>query len=118
MADEILKRDENSSVVLGGITDDSSQYIRMLRVNPITGRLLVSDTGGSGGNITLLPATGTVDGTNLSFTFTAEPIFIISDGAWYAKLDNNGNTQWSWNGVDTVTMIIPPSTYISGILFS
>lgn len=116
--DEILKRDQNSAVVLGGITDDSNQYIRMLRVNPVTGRLLVSDAGGSGGNVTLLPATGTVDNSNVTFTFTAEPTFVISDGAWYAQKDSNGNSQWTWDGVDTVTMIIPPSTYISGILFS
>lgn len=48
MADEILKRDQNSAVVLGGITDDSNQYIRMLRVDPITNRLLVSATGSTG----------------------------------------------------------------------
>ena len=51
MANEVLKRDENSAVVLGGITDDSAQEIRMLRVDPTTGRLLVSSTGGSGGGV-------------------------------------------------------------------
>lgn len=44
MADEILKRDQNSVPVLGAVTNDSNQEIRMLRVNPVTGKLLV-DTG-------------------------------------------------------------------------
>lgn len=153
MADEILKRDQNSAVVLGGVTDDASQEIRMLRVDPVTGRLLVSGTGGggtivvtdgsttvnnvttidftsgaivtdlgggivgiavSGGGFTELPATGTVDGTNAAFTFTQQPSYIVSDGAWYKKLDNNGNTQWSWSA-GTATMTIPPNSSIFGI---
>ncbi len=52
MADEILKRDQNSAVVLGGVTDDVSQNIRMLRVDPVTNRLLVSSSGGSGASLT------------------------------------------------------------------
>lgn len=47
--DEIILRDQNFVTVLAGITDDSNQYIRMLRVDPTTGRLLVSATGGGGG---------------------------------------------------------------------
>lgn len=42
MSDEILKRDENHITVLAGITDDSNEYISMLRVDPTTKRLLVS----------------------------------------------------------------------------
>jgi len=52
MADEILSRDQNRVTVLAGITDDSNQYITMLRVDPTTKRLLISATG--------LPGSGTV----------------------------------------------------------
>jgi hypothetical protein len=45
MADEILKRDQNFITVLGGITDDAAQEVRMLRVDPVTGRLILSITG-------------------------------------------------------------------------
>ena len=45
MANEILKRDQNFVVVLGGITDDAAQEVRMFRVDPTTGRLIVSMTG-------------------------------------------------------------------------
>lgn len=50
MADEILKRDQNHITVLAGITDDADQDIVMLRVDPITKRLLVKATGGGGGS--------------------------------------------------------------------
>lgn len=46
--DEVLNRDQNHITVLGGITDDSNQFIRMLRVDPTTKRLLISATGGTG----------------------------------------------------------------------
>jgi hypothetical protein len=49
MADEIIKRDQNRVPILAGITDDASMEIRMLRVNPLTGALLVNGTGGGGG---------------------------------------------------------------------
>ena len=45
MANEINKRDENRITVLSAITDDASQEIRMLRVDPSTGRLKVSASG-------------------------------------------------------------------------
>ncbi len=50
--DEILKRDQNRITVLAGVTNDSAQDITMLRVDPITKRLLVAATGGGGGSVT------------------------------------------------------------------
>lgn len=52
MVDEVLKRDQNFVTVLGGITDDSDQDITMLRVDPITKRLLVKATGSGFGTVT------------------------------------------------------------------
>ncbi len=52
MADEILKRDQNRVTVLAGITNDASQEIKMLRVDPATGRLLASATGAGSGDVT------------------------------------------------------------------
>lgn len=48
MSDEVLKRDQNSITVLGAVTNDVAQEIRMLRVDASTGRLKVSATGGGG----------------------------------------------------------------------
>lgn len=41
MANENLHIDENTRWVLGGITNDANEEIRNLRVNPVTGRVLV-----------------------------------------------------------------------------
>lgn len=51
MASENLKRDQNHVSVLGGITNDAAQEIRMVRVDPSTNAVLVSASG-SGGVLT------------------------------------------------------------------
>lgn len=59
MADEIIKRDQNFVTVLAGITDDSNQYIKMLRLDPTTKRLLVSATGiGTVTSVSVVSANG------------------------------------------------------------
>lgn len=71
--------------------------------------------GGSGSfSQFVLTATGAVNGLNSTFTFTSAPSIIVSDGVWYFPTDNNGNVQWS--GTTTVTMTIPPTSAIFGIL--
>ena len=81
MASDIAKRDQNSVPVLMGVTDDANQDIRMLRVDPVTGRLKItgSSTAGvsqiiAGTNVTISPSGGTgavtvnaTGGSTLSF---------------------------------------------------
>lgn len=50
--DEIAKRDQNFVTVLMGVTDDVDQDITMLRVDPISKRLLVSATAGGSASLT------------------------------------------------------------------
>lgn len=52
MADEVLKRDQNRITVLAGVTDDSNQFITMLRVDPTSKRLLLSANGSGSGSVT------------------------------------------------------------------
>jgi len=73
-------------------------------------RHAINNTGTGGTGFTKLDATGTVDGSNASFTFTQKPTYIISDGAWY--VENNG---WTWSG-STATMSVPPQTGIFGFV--
>lgn len=47
MASEIISRDQNHVHVAAAITNDASQDITMLRVDPVTKYLLVSVTSGS-----------------------------------------------------------------------
>lgn len=114
MSNENARRDENDVPVLMGISDDIAQERRMLRVDPITGRLLISDLGDVAG-FTELVFTGTVDGANQDFTTTQKPTYVVSDGAFYKALDNNGVTQWTWS-VNTVHMTIPPQSAIWGFV--
>jgi hypothetical protein len=80
-------------------------------ISEVNGVKTINASGGTGG-LTLLPATGAVNGTNAVFTFTAAPTYIVSDGVWYQAKDNNGITNWS--GTTTVTMTIPPNSAIWG----
>ena len=81
MTSEIAKRDENDVPVLMGITDDASQQIRMLRVDPTTGRLLVSGTGGGGvGAWFTPPESPAPNGSVLVFTVGARPTDVAGDG--------------------------------------
>lgn len=105
--------DVNSKDALTGVsTLDGVTPVRVA-VDPATGAILVSSTGG-GFSQFVLAATGAVNGVNPTFTFTSAPTLIVSDGAWYFPKDNNGNTQWS--GTTTITMVIPPQTAIFGIM--
>lgn len=114
MADQWEAIDRNSRGSLTAVSTVDDKTIVRLTADPITGALLV--TGSIGGSFSqfVLAATGAVNGLNTVFTFTSAPYIIVSDGVWYMKLDNNGNTQWS--GTTTVTMVIPPSTAIFGII--
>lgn len=106
-------RDENAVPTLIGVSNVDGVTPVRLWVDPVTHRLLVDLTGGG---ITELTATGLVNSVNKDFTFTQEPSYIVSDGAWYKPLDNNGGTQWSWNaGTLTATMVIPPNNSIFGV---
>jgi hypothetical protein len=116
MADlHVALKDGNS--VASAIFESSTSPGTILRgqIDPITGRILVETSGGSGSfSQFVLTATGAVNGLNTIFSFTSAPEIVVSDGVWYFPTDNNGNTQWT--GTTTVTMVMPPQTAIFGIM--
>lgn len=95
-----------------------SLYDVQIKSEPTNGQTLTWDstlkkwipgTAASGNaGLTLLSATGTVNGTNADFTFTSKPTYIVADGAWYVE-----NTGWTWSG-NTATMTVPPQAAIWG----
>lgn len=96
MANEILRRDENSAVVLAGVTDDASNEIRMLRVDPVTGRLLVSSTGSSSVNDSDIAFTDITTGNASSSKHGFLPKlsnslaqFLNGQGSWTSTIDSN-----------------------------
>lgn len=85
MANEVLKRDQNYVTVLAGVTNDVDQDITMLRVDPISKRLLVAATGGGGGGEFLgvfssAPSAST-DGTTYINSIT-NGYYVAYQGLW------------------------------------
>ncbi len=72
MADEILKRDQNNQPVIGLVTDDTAQEIRMGRIDDLTKGLKVMIVGGAGA--------GTVTSITASTGITLTPNPIVSSG--------------------------------------
>jgi hypothetical protein len=107
------KRDQNKIPTLIGVSSSDGITPTLAYVDPVTHRLYVDSVGGGSG-FTNLPATGTVNGSNVTFTFTQVPTYIVSDGVWLTALDNNGGTQWNNVGT-TITMSIPPTNSIFGV---
>lgn len=60
MASDIISRDNNQITVLAGVTDDASAFIKMLPIDPTTGRLKVSISSGAGLGDMLLDTIQTV----------------------------------------------------------
>lgn len=81
--DEILKRDQNFITVLGGVTNDVDQDIIMLRVDPVTRRLLVNASISGGVVTSLNELTGAVvlaAGSNITLTPVGNTITISASG--------------------------------------
>lgn len=113
--DEVLKRDQNHVTVLAGITDDSNQYITMLRVDPTTKRLKISATGGGTGTVTSITAsTGilltpnpiTTTGT-IGLSTALAPMATLAGNALKVLRVNAGETalEYATVGSGTVTSV-------------
>jgi len=93
--DEILSRDQNHVTVLGAVTNDSDQDIRMLRVDPLTGRLLIA-ADFSGAAVTslngLTGAINLIEGSNITITVVGNDIEIAASGGGGGVTSITGTT--------------------------
>lgn len=75
------------------------------------GMITIASSGGGGGGFTALTTASAVNSINQAFVFStasAQPSYVVVDGAWLVAVDNNSVTQWTWNsGTKTVTLIGP-----------
>lgn len=106
MANEILSRDQNHVTVLGGVTDDSNQDVTMLRVDPITKRLLISATGLPGGGTVSSVSVTTANGISgtVSNPTTTPAITLDITGLDASKIANGSvsNTEFQYlDGVNS-----------------
>ncbi len=84
-------------------TNMTLTYVRSFGRNDI-----IFDASGGGGSFTKLTATGTVDGSNTSFTFTSAPVMIIVDGGRaMQKVSSDGTVNWT--GTTSVSLTVAPN---------
>lgn len=111
--DETLKRDQNFVTVLAGVTNDVDQDITMLRVDPITKRLLVASSGGGGGVTSLNGLTGAVTlsaGSNITLTPVGNDIEISATGGGTPTLTD---TQIAYGDSSNLITSSAELTYVS-----
>lgn len=72
--------------------------------------------GGGGGGVSVLTATGTVNGSNTSFTFTSAPSMISVDGVLLRQTSSDGTVNWT--GTTSITLTVAPTFDIFGIASS
>lgn len=106
MAD--AKRDANYITTLIAVSNADGTTPVTLYADPTTHRLLVSLSSA----VSVTTPTGTVNGVNTSFTVTAEPLWVVADGATYFA-----GVGYSYSSL-TVTMDLAPSIFIRAILSS
>jgi len=68
--------------------------------------ILTSSKNSGGGGYTVETPTGDVNGSNVTYTVTATPVYIVSDGI--TCFENKGYTISSL----TITMTVAPTEYI------
>lgn len=108
MAD--AKRDANYITTLIAVSNVDGTTPVTLYADPTTHRLLVSLSSTAG--VTVTTPTGTVNGSNVSFTVTAEPLWVVADGATYFA-----GVGYTYSSL-TVTMDLAPSIFIRAIIAS
>ena len=107
MAD--ARRDANYITTLIAVSNADGSTPVTLYADPTTHRLLVS---AAGSGVSVTTPTGTVNGANVTFTVTAEPLWVVADGATYFA-----GVGYSYSSL-TVTMDLAPSIFIRAILSS
>lgn len=103
--------DQNSRPTLLALSSANDGSLVTVWANPITHRLLVDSSGGAGGTgLQFEVPTGTVNGSNVSFTVANTPKYISIDGVIKRATDSAGNTHYSYSAPTiTITDGAPPT---------
>src|SRR6266853_2728558 len=119
MSSENLKIDENDRNVLGAVTNDANEFIKNLRVNPITGALIceadilstntsIGSTipGGTAGSILFLGAGSTLaeDNSHLFYDDTNDRVGILNNTP-ISTLDIGASHQFRVNSTGNIVRI-------------
>lgn len=111
MADQWEAIDANSRGSLTAVSNADGITIVRLWADPITHRLLVDLSGGSGGRGTWYDVTGTIDGVNKTFTIAVSPSSDIL--LFLARQPQMKTDDFTLSG-STITYVIAPDASLSG----
>ncbi len=114
----ILQQLADLSFVTGDILYYDGSQLQRLGIGS-SGRVLTVSGGipawsPAGGGLTLLTATGIVNGSNTAFTFVSAPSIIFRDGVPMQKTSSDGSTT-NWTGTTSVTLTLAPNSDIFGL---
>lgn len=102
------KRDANYITTLLAVSNADGTTPVTLYADPTTHRLLVSLSAA----VSVTTPSGTVNASNVTFTVTAEPLWVVSDGITYFA-----GVGYTYAAL-TLTMDVAPSIFIRAILSS
>lgn len=114
----VALKDVNS--VASAIFESSTTPGLILRgkIDEITGRVLVDNSGSGGSALAQETATGTVDGSNVTFGLVNQPVNVFADGILHpvsASVNDFGGNAVTWvAGVLTFNALTPPTQYVVG----
>lgn len=115
MSDQTAPIDANSRQGLTAVSNADGSTIVRLWADPVTHRLLVDLAGGGGGTGTYYTVSGTVDGSNVTFTI---PVAVTSDFLLFlARQPQALTTDFTYvAGVSTttITMTYAPDASFNG----
>ena len=110
----VLKKDDNDYPVAGGVSSTDANAVLPFKINPATGRLLVS-TSSLGGTGTNYAVSGVIDGANVTFTIATA---VTSDFSLFlARQPQAPTTDYTYvagGGTTTITMTYAPDASLSG----
>lgn len=115
MADQTNAIDANSRQSLTAVSNSDGTTIVRLWADPITHRLLVDLAGAGGGTGTWYTVSGSVDGSNMTFTI---PVAVTSNFLLFlARQPQAYTTDFNYSagaGSTTITMTYAPDASLSG----
>lgn len=107
--DRIKRHVASKSYSTGDLTDTKTATTGQIMKKQADGTWAPANEAAASG-VTVETPTGTINSSNTSFTVTAEPKWVVSDGITY--FDSAG---YSYAAL-TITMDVPPSSYLRAII--